>query len=123
MRLTVLTLALACASPALAQNWDQLLKNTPAERFDKEDMRILVATNDRALDETPDGQTLSWENPKTKHRGEITVLRSFESKGRSCKDLRMRNEADGRKGDNKLSWCKVDGKWRLLSASPLDKAK
>ena len=64
-----------------------------------------------------------WENPKTKHHGEITVLKSYESKGRACKDLRMRNEADGRKGDNKLSWCKVDGKWRLLSAVPLAKAK
>jgi len=123
MRSIVLTLAMACASPALAQNWVQLLKNTPAERFDKEDLRIFVATNDKALDETPDGQTLSWENPKTKHHGEITVLRSFESKGRSCKDLRVRNEADGRKGDNKLRWCKVDGNWRLLSASPVAKAK
>ena len=121
MRLIVLILAAACANPALAQNWVQLLKNTPAERFDKEDLRIFVATSDKALAETPDGQTLSWENPKTRHHGEITVLKSYESKGRSCKDLRVRNEADGRKGDNKLSWCKVDGKWRLLSASPLQK--
>ena len=121
MRLIVLILAAACASPALAQSWVGLLKNTPVERFDKEDLRIFVATSDKALDETPDGQTLSWENPKTRHHGEITVLKSYESKGRPCKDLRVRNEADGRKGDNKLSWCKVDGKWRLLSASPLKK--
>ena len=120
--LVAIVLALA-ASAATAQNWIGLLKNTPAERFDKEDLRIFVATSDKALDETPDGQTLSWENPKTQHHGQITVLRSFESKGRSCKDLRVRNEADGRKGDNKLSWCKVDGKWRLLSASPMEKAK
>jgi len=120
--LVAIALALA-SSAATAQNWIGLLKNTPAERFDKEDVRIFVATSDKALDETPDGQTLSWENPKTQHHGQITVLRSFESKGRSCKDLRVRNEADGRKGDNKLSWCKVDGKWRLLSASPMEKAK
>jgi surface antigen len=120
--LVAIALALA-SSAATAQNWIGLLKNTPAERFDKEDLRIFVATSDKALDETPDGQTLSWENPKTQHHGQITVLRSFESKGRSCKDLRVRNEADGRKGDNKLSWCKVDGKWRLLSASPMEKAK
>ena len=123
MRLIALILAAACASPALAQNWVGLLKNTPAERFDKEDLRIFVATTDRALDQTPDGETLSWENPKTRHHGDITVLKSYESKGRACKDLRVRNEADGRKGDNKLSWCKVDGKWRLLKASPSAKAK
>ena len=123
MRLMVVMIAALCANPALAQNWIGLLKNTPAERFDKEDLRIFVATNDKALAETPDGQTLAWENPKTGHHGEITVLKSFESKGRACKDLRVRNEADGRKGDNKLRWCMDDGKWRLLSASPLAKAK
>ena len=120
--LVAIALALA-SSAATAQNWIGLLKNTPAERFDKEDLRIFVATSDKALDETPDGQTLSWENPKTKAHGDITVLRSFESKGLPCKEVRVRNEAQGRKGDNKLSWCKVDGKWRLLSASPMEKAK
>ena len=123
MRLIVAILAALCASPALAQSWIGMLKNTPAERFDQEDVRIFVATSDKALDETPDGQTLNWENPKTGHHGAITVLKSFESKGRPCKALRVRNEADGRKGDNKLNWCKVDGKWRLLSAAPLPKAK
>jgi surface antigen len=122
MRLIAMILVVVCASPAaLAQNWIGLLKNTPAERFDEEDLRIFVATSDKALDEAPVGQTLNWENPKTQHHGNITVLKSYESKGRPCKDLRVRNEADGRKGDNQLSWCKVDGKWRLLSASPMGK--
>jgi surface antigen len=123
MRLFVLIIAAAFAQPALAQNWVALLKNTPAERFDKEDLRIFMATSDQALDGTPDGETLTWKNPETGHHGDITVLKSFESKGRACKDLRVRNEADGRKGDNKLNWCKADGKWRLLSASPTAKAK
>jgi len=51
--------------------------------------------------------------------GDITVLKSFESKGRPCKEVRVRNEAGGRKGDNKLNLCKVEDKWRLLSASQL----
>ena len=118
----LIALALAAASTtAAAQSWVGLLKNTPAERFDKEDTEIFVATSDKALDQTPVGQTLSWENPKTRHHGTITVLKSYESKGRACKDLRVRNEAGGRKGDNQLNWCKVDGKWRLLSATPLGK--
>lgn len=123
MKLLIAIILAAAAPAAAAQNWVGLLKNTPAERFNEEDRRLFVATSDKALDDTPVGQTLSWENPKTQHHGDITVLRSFESKGRPCKDLRVRNEADGRKGDNKLRWCKVDEKWRLLSASPVGKAK
>jgi len=118
--ITAFILALA-ASPALAQNWVGLLKNTPAERFDEEDLRLFLDTSRKALNEAPDNQTLSWENPKTRARGDITVLKSFESKGRPCKEVRVRNEAGGRKGDNKLSLCQVEGKWRLLSAQQLKK--
>jgi surface antigen len=122
MRLIVFILAAACASPAaLAQNWIGLLKNTPAERFDEDDLRLFLDASRKALNEAPDSQTQSWENPKTRAGGDITVLRSFESKGRPCKEVRVRNHAQGRKGDNKLSLCKVDDKWRLLSASQLKK--
>jgi surface antigen len=121
MKLLIAIILAAAAPVAAAQNWLGLLKNTPAERFDEEDTRIFLDTSNQALDAAPGGQTLSWENPKTRHRGDITVLKSFESKGLQCKETRVRNEADGRKGDNHVSWCKVDGKWRLLSASPTAK--
>jgi surface antigen len=120
--LVAIVLALA-ASAATAQNWIGLLKNTPAERFDEEDIRLFLDASRKALNEAAENQPQSWENPKTRARGEITVLKSFESKGRPCKEVRVRNEAQGRKGDNKLNLCKVDGKWRLLSASQLGKAK
>jgi len=120
--LVAIVLALA-ASAATAQNWIGLLKNTPAERFDEEDIQLFLGASRKALNEAPENQPQSWENPKTRARGEITVLRSFESKGRPCKEVRVRNEAQGRKGDNKLNLCKVEGMWRLLSASQLGKAK
>jgi len=122
MRSIAMIIVMACASPAaLAQNWIGLLKNTPAERFDEEDIHLFLDASRKALNEAPDNQPQSWENPKTRARGEITVLRSFESKGRPCKEVRVRNEAQGRKGDNRMTLCKVDDKWRLLSASQLKK--
>ena len=128
IRIVIPALAIAAAlglasPPAAAQAWIGLLKNTPAERFDEDDLRLFLEHARKALNEAPDNQPVSWENPKTRARGEITVLRSFESKGRPCKEVRVRNEAQGRKGDNKLNLCKVEGKWRLLSASQLGKAK
>jgi surface antigen len=118
----LLFLLMATATPlAIAQNWVGILKNTPAERFDEEDLRIFMDIGRKALNETPDGQSVTWENPKTRARGEITVLRSFESKGLPCKEVRLRNEAQGRKGDNKLNLCKKDDKWRLLSGQQLKK--
>ena len=121
MKLFLTILFAAASFPAAAQNWVGLLKNTPAERFDEDDLRIFMDAGRKALNDTPDNQTVTWENPHTKARGEITVLRSFESKSLPCKEVRLHNEAQGRKGDSKISLCKVEGKWRLLSAQQLKK--
>jgi surface antigen len=119
---TLFAFALVLAAvPAMAQNWVGLLKNTAAERFDEEDLQLFLANSRKALAEGKDGETASWENPKTRARGDITVLRSFESKGRPCKEVRVRNQAQGRKGDNTFNLCQVDGKWRLLSSSQMKK--
>jgi surface antigen len=109
------------ASPAFAQNWVNLLKNTAAERFDEEDLRLFLETSRKALAEGKDGETLAWENPKTRARGEITVVRRFEWKTHPCREVRVYNEAQGRKGTNDWGLCQVDGKWRLLSSSQLKK--
>jgi len=45
----------------------------------------------------------------------------FDSKGLPCKEVQLHNEAQGRKGGGKLNLCKVEGKWRVLSASQLKK--
>ena len=80
---------------------------------------LLLKRISAVLDEAPDNQPVSWENPKTRNRGEMTVLKSFESKGRPCKEVRVRNEARGRKSDNRSTLCKVDERWRLVGSSQL----
>lgn len=123
MRHLLFVAFLAVAPAAFAQNWVSLLKNGPAERFDEEDLRIFMDTARKALAEGTSGQTLSWENPKTRARGEMTVLRAYENKGRPCKEVKVHNEAQGRKATNTFNMCEVDGKWRLLSDSQANKSK
>ena len=106
-------------SAARAQSLAPLFKNTPAERFNEEDNRMLVAAARQALDQAPENQPVDWANPATNHRGDATVMKSFESQGRPCKELRLRNEADGRQGESRLNACHVDGKWRLVGSSQL----
>ena len=119
--LLAMMLALASA-PAMAQ-YASLLRDSAAQRFDDEDLRMVLDNARKALNETPDNQTTSWENPKTRHRGEVTVLRSFEAMGGRCKEVKVLNQAQGRKESNNFNLCQVDGKWRLVSASQLKKAK
>jgi len=122
--IAALVVAATLASPqAAAQAWIGLLKNTPAERFQEDDLQMFLEHARKALNEAPDNQPVSWENPKTRARGDVTVMRSFEYKGLPCKELRVRNEAQGRKGDNTFNLCNADGKWRLLSSSQLKSKK
>ena len=121
MKILFALLMAAAAAPAAAQNWVALLKNTPAERFDEEDLRLFLDNARKTLAEGKVDETSSWENPKTRARGEMTVLRTFESKGRPCREVRMYNQAQGRKNTSTLSLCQVEGKWRLLTAPQQNK--
>ena len=105
MMKTLAALALAgFSSLAAAQNWVGLLKNSPAERFDDEDLQIFLAMGRKALTEAKDSETLRWENPKTRARGELTVTRSFEWKSYGCKELQIYNEVLSELADRKLRW-------------------
>ena len=121
--LATILFAAACAlalPSASAQNWVTLLKNTPAESFDDEDLRLFLDTARKVLDGgAPENQPVAWENPKSRNRGDMTVLRNFESKGRPCKEVRVRNESRGRKSDNRRILCRVDERWRLVSEAQL----
>jgi surface antigen len=119
----ILSLLLALASPLAQAQYAALLKGAVAERFDDEDLRMFVETARKALYGAAENETLKWQNPQTRHGGEITLLRNFESKGRACKEVKVFNQAQGRKATNNFDLCQVDGKWRLLGSSQLQKAK
>lgn len=106
--------------PALAQS-ESVLKNAPAQEFDEEDRRLFLAATRRALDDTPDQRTIRWENAATGSRGEVTPIRSFNWKDYACRELRIHNEAGGRKEDNNLNLCRIENKWRLVSRSQIEK--
>ena len=107
-------IALAPVSPPAAAQFVALLKNSPAELFDDMDLRIFLDAARRTLDEGAQDKPVAWKNPDTGHSGEFTVLKRFESKGRDCRLLRVRNEAEGRKSDMRHNLCMVDGRWRLV---------
>jgi surface antigen len=119
--LVAVVLALACGA-ANAQ-FVALLKNSPAELFDDMDLRIFLDTARRTLDQGELEKTVAWKNPDTGHGGDFTVMKRFESQGRQCELLRVRNEAQGRKSDMSHNLCMVEGRWRLVGELKKGKPK
>ena len=105
---------LALVSTAASAQFVALLKNSPAELFDDMDLRIFLDTARRVLDDGTENQAVAWKNLDTGHGGDLTVLKHFESNGRKCQRVRVRNEAEGRKSDMQHNLCMVDGRWRLV---------
>jgi len=120
MRSCLFVVILAAAG-AQAQVVQPLMQNTPASMFTDEDRRIFLAAWKKLLEQDADNATESWTNPKNGHGGVLTLQRSFEWRANPCKEVRIRNQAQGRKADTTLNSCKVDGKWRLVSAEQLAK--
>jgi surface antigen len=110
----LLAFLLLLASTTASAQFVALLKNSPAELFDDMDLRIFLDTARRTLDQGAVDQPNAWKNPDTGHGGDMTITKSFESKGRQCRVLRVRNEAQGRKSDMHHNLCMVDGRWRLV---------
>jgi surface antigen len=105
---------LLLASTAASAQFVALLKNGPGELFDDRDLRLFLDTARRVLDDGTENQPVAWKNPDTGHGGDFTLLKRFESQGRQCRLLRVRNEAQGRKSDMHHNLCMVDGRWRLV---------
>ena len=111
--------AVAISGHVAAQLNRSPLRNTPVQQFNDEDMRLFKAAWNKALDETPELGTVSWENPATKSHGDITVASIFTWQKHPCRRIRIVSEAQGTKGDSTMNLCRVNEKWRAVSPSQL----
>jgi surface antigen len=107
--------------PAAAQNWIGLLKNTPAEHFNEEDLKLFLDASRKALNDAPAGETVKWQNPVSGSGGELKVVKLFTWHDYPCRQIRVSSYTVDRKGSNTLNLCQVTGKWKLLSPSELKK--
>ena len=110
----------ALSGTADAQALRALIRGTSAELFTPQDNELLLEAARKALDGAPLEQPVEWSNDATRHRGDVTATRSFESRGRTCKELRVRNQAGNRQDESRVNACHVDGRWQLVGSSQLE---
>ena len=117
---TVFVVALCLGTPAstaLAAGWD-FMKDTPSEVFTREDWDIFNAAYKRFLNEGKDGETANWSNPATTAKGTLTLVKTSENKGITCRTLRIANQARNRKDATNMTFCKQpDGDWKVPGSS------
>jgi surface antigen len=116
-----IAIALLCAGPYAGADagWVALLKNTPAEKFQDDDIRMFLETARQVLEAPGPAETVSWANPETGAGGRFKVLgESVAKDGAPCKRLRFGVYAS-KAPEKSGTWtaCKAaDGRWKLVTA-------
>jgi len=108
---------LSGVSAAFAQN-TMFLRESPIAHLDEKDRMILRQTIEQAL-ESPDGTVIEWANPDSGSFGRVKVLdtQMIGPDQNTCRNIRARNEAHGRKADGIYRLCQdKDDNWRFSAA-------
>lgn len=114
IRLASTLLCAACLAlpPLAAAQGLHWLRDQRGLAFTAEDMELQRQALREALDDKPDGQSVSWRNEATGHSGRITPVTSFEEEGQRCRAFRL-DFATTRTGRLDLRACRQpDGTWK-----------
>ena len=103
-----------CVSAAQAMSF-KWLEFSPVKYFTEKDWALLRGAAATALNDKPDGESVTWRNDTSGHYGSLTPISSVEMDGRPCRDLVIRNFAGGVNGGGTYRICRMeDGDWKLL---------
>ncbi len=117
-RWSIAALLVAFSAAAPAAGWIGVLKNTAAESFQEDDLRMFLDTATKTLDSDSPHDTVEWSNASTGAGGSFRVLGDAPAReGMACKRLRVMVYAPKyQKSTSTWTMCKnPEGRWRLAS--------
>jgi surface antigen len=82
--------------------------------MNRDDIAMISANFNQALESLPDGHTNTWTNPKSGHSGTASPMKSFKENGMACRTLEMTNTAGGQTGRSELVFCKTSAGWKAV---------
>jgi surface antigen len=98
---------------ALAINWMYMANEPgPFMLMSDADRKLFQETARKALDESPDGTTTSWQSPDNDAHGSVEPLSTFERDGMRCRKLRFENFTNNLSAKNEHTLCRTaSGEW------------
>ncbi|HEX7229084.1 MAG TPA: RT0821/Lpp0805 family surface protein [Candidatus Binatia bacterium] len=82
--------------------------------LDERDKRMAAQTQNRALETTPSGQSLAWNNPDSGHSGSVTPIRTYQAGGTYCREYQQTVTIGGKQEQSYGTACRQpDGSWKV----------
>ena len=83
--------------------------------LDEYDKKLLAKTSRQALEFSPSGQKVAWNNPDSGNRGSITPTSTFKERGRYCREYTQEVIVGGKKQSAYGKACRQpDGSWEIV---------
>ena len=94
-----------------------LLGGAIGNRMDAADQRHANETAARALETSPTGTAVSWQNPDSGHFGTVTPTRTYQTaSGQHCREYQHTVTIDGQQEQAYGKACRQpDGSWKILN--------
>ena len=82
--------------------------------LDERDKRMVAESQKRALETTPSGQSVAWNNPDSGHSGSVTPIRTYQSGGTYCREYQQTVTIGGKQEQSYGTACRQpDGSWKV----------
>lgn len=117
MRVAGLTASLLffATTHAHAQGW-AFWRDSPFANMNEEDMESFRSEIQKALEEAPDREVISWEAPSGERTGKIVSRLTYESHGKTCRRLAFQMTEGDMKQSHHFDMCKGDSEWEVVAA-------
>lgn len=106
--------AMLTTTSAHSVNW-RALDYSPVRFFTDTDWALFRLTSRKLLEEAPDGETRTWENPDSGNHGAMKTVSTYKNDvGLKCRQIRVRNAARSLTGEATVHVCKhPKGNWEF----------
>jgi surface antigen len=91
-----------------------LLGGLVGNYLDDRDKKMAADSAHKALESTPSGQTVAWNNPDSGHSGTVTPVRTYQSGGTYCREYQQTVTIAGKPEQSYGTACRQpDGSWKI----------
>ncbi len=90
-----------------------LIGNKIGSSMDEQDKARMEKTANHSLENTPSGQTSSWNNPDSGNGGSFTPTKTYQQNGQYCREFTHQIKVDGKTQEGYGTACRQpDGSWK-----------
>ena len=92
-----------------------LIGNQIGKTMDEHDKLMLEKSSHQALEFSPSGSSVEWNNPDSGNHGYITPTKTFKESGQYCREYQQEIVVGGEKNKAYGKACRqADGHWKIV---------